>query len=351
MNPRRLVPLMLALFACGDPKPAAGPVPAPTDDSGTAEAAAVEEDAGRTPDASGPIELASAPVDLLFVVDRSESWTRRSDRFAGMRDALEAFVAAHADPFAVSVFPKSTGDACAAASYDALDLPFAATPTALGTLLDGIAFGGESTLGPALASVGATARAHAKVDRHRTTAIVLLTDASPGDDEACTPETLPEIADLSAKTFDLGHAGGAQVHVLSVMGIAVHPDHAPMLGAIASKGGGYAAFVNGSREDVAKSARTALEDMRDRMLTCTRILPDGIPPESLEVAFPDGATSVAPRVADASACTSTAGFYVDDPDHPSTATLCGGEGGVGGYCELTFLRARAVGAPSIRALR
>ena len=79
--------------------------------------------------------------------------------------------------------------------------------------------------------------------------------------------------------------------------------------------------------------------------TCTRLL-DGTRPDFLEVAFSDGTRTVAHRVADATACEPNA-FYVDAPDAPFKATLCSGRAGIGGFCELTYLRARIAGPPSI----
>lgn len=41
-------------------------------------------------------------------------------------------------------------------------------------------------------------------------------------------------------------------------------------------------------------------------------------------------------------------FYLDDSESPATATLCSGDSGLGGYCELTFLRARTFGLSRLR---
>ena len=103
-------------------------------------------------------------------------------------------------------------------------------------------------------------------------------------------------------------------------------------------GGGFAAFVNGAREDIARSALTSLHDIRDRA-ACRMRLPAGPPPETLEIAFSDGTTQLVTRVANADAC-SGATFYLDDAG--ANATLCSG-GPLGGLCEITFLRARDLG--------
>jgi hypothetical protein len=341
MNSRMLPFFALALVACGGGAPASSSPDQPVADTGALEG-------GGSDPGDDVRKLPSAPADLLFVLDRSASWSRRSDRFEGMKAAVKSFVTAHEGRYAATVFPRATGDACDNASYATLDLAFPASAVSIGSLFDAVTFGGDSALGPALGGLAAPARAHAALDPRRSTSIVLLTDATPGDDEACVPSGFPEIALRAGEIFDRGRLGSARVNVLSVMGTAVSEAHFGLLGDIAAKGGGYAAFVNGSREDVESSTRDALEDMRDRAETCTRVVPEGMHPESLAIAFPDGSTLEAPRVADASACAG-AGFYLDDPEHPKTASLCGGMAGVGGFCEATFVRARMLGAPRVTA--
>lgn len=343
MNLRALASFALFFAGCSSGAAATASPDPPVTDTGAPDDADAGE--GGTEDRS---ELLPAPADLLFVVDRSASWSRRSDRFEGMKAAVKSFVAAHGDRYAATVFPRASGDACDSVAYATLDLAFPATPGSIGSLLDAVTFGGDSALGPALGGLAAPTRAHASLDPRRSTTLVLLTDATPGDDEACAPSQFPEIALRAGELFDRGRVGGARVNVLSVMGTAVSDTHFALLGGIAKEGGGYAAFVNGGREDVEKSARDALEDMRDRAATCTRLVPEGMHPESLSIAFPDGTTLSAPRVADASACAGP-GFYLDDPAHPSTASLCGGDAGVGGFCEATFVRARMLGAPRVTA--
>ena len=289
--------------------------------------------------------LAPAPMSWVLLFDHSGSWTTRSDRFDGLKDAVAGFAAAHPElPLAAVDFPRLDGSqaSCDALAYERLDPGPRAPAGTLAQAVRGWQAGGASPLGPAITGAGRSARGGRAQDS-RAHAVVVLTDATPGEDETCG--TWDDTAAAAAEVFDHGAFPGVPVHVVSVMGTAVAADHLPRLAGIAEAGGGYAAFVNGSRSDVAASARQALEDIAARGL-CTLALPAGSSrPDTITITSPDGVATVASRVPDASLCHAE-GFFVDDSVNPTTATLCSGPAGVGGLCELTFVRARAVGAPT-----
>jgi hypothetical protein len=295
--------------------------------------------------------LERAAADWLFLVDHSGSWTRRADRWAGLGDALGSFLdEEQTAASAMTAFPRQAGTPaeCTASEYEALDLGWGASPAAIKTAVAALSLAGGSTLGPALSGAAVAARAHQAVDHRRATAIVLLTDATPREDETCQSSQWDAVADIARAAFDQGRGDGVSVHVISVMGVAVDPNHLPLVGGIADAGGGFAAFVNGSRDDVARSGLTGLRNIRQRMTTCTLIVPPGVHPEQLEIVFPDGTIERASRVANAGACAG-ASFYVDDPASPTRATLCSGSP-VGGFCELVSLRTQSAGQPTVRAL-
>lgn len=294
--------------------------------------------------------LQPASADYLFLIDRSASWKNRMDRWEGLADAVTSFTAEHegAQQIAATAFPRSSGaeETCNPLDYEGLDQGWSSSSAPLSSFLDEMAFGGGSTLGPALRGAIREARVHAAADRSRSTSIVILTDATPNDDETCDESAWERVAAIAGRGFLDGRGPVAHVHVISVVGTAVLPDHFGRIGAIVDAGNGYAAIVNGSRTDVANSSVRALTDIRDRMTTCTLVVPPGVHPEALTLESPDGSITTATRVNDASAC-SGATFYLDDPENPHLATLCSGPGGVGGFCEMTYVRAQLAGAPKV----
>lgn len=325
----RLVALLMAVTtACGNDIKGDGPTP--------------KVDAAEPGE---PTSLRVAPTAWLMVVDRSASWERRLDRRLGLRTGYANFVAAAPDvTFAATSFPKLEGAnvSCAHTPYTAMDVAWGASASLLDAHFGVPPGDGGSALGPALAGANAIARDYAAAQPEAETSIVLLTDATPSDDETCEDSAWDQLASSAASIFAAG--AGHHVHVISVLGPASAPDHFGRFDAIVSAGGGFAAFVNGSTDDIARSTKSALDIMAERA-TCTRLL-DGARPDFLEVAFADGTRTVAHRVADASACEPEA-FYVDHPDAPTKATLCSGPSGIGGFCELTYVRARTAGPPTI----
>ncbi|UJR82566.1 hypothetical protein [Sandaracinus amylolyticus] len=342
--------LVLALAGCNPPR---GEVMI---DGGTTppmpDAATGAQDASEPPPCTF-VELEPAPADVLWVVDTTDSWESRADRYAGAIDALVEGTDAWSDAeHALLVFPRFVPDpeaiiaSCEPSDYETVDLEFGASGQSMADELAGHPFDGESPLGPALEGAITIARGRAAESRWRSTHVVLVTDASPGTDEACDT-TWEEVATIAEAGFDDGRRGGVHVHVMSVIGSAIPPDHISRVFDIAEAGGGYPAIVNGSRTDVARSAGNMIEDLQDRAAICTRMLPPGADaPATITLRFADDTSRTATRVADASACATAAwGFYVDDPEDPTTITLCSGPGGVGGFCEVTYVDARTRGAP------
>ena len=290
--------------------------------------------------------LVAAGTDVLFVVDTSESWNTRADRYAGLADAVGEFLDEHAEAheFGALMFPRfdDAGELCDAEGYEAIDYPFGAPPEELTNAVGAAAFQGQSSLGPALAGALLAAGDH---DRRAT--VVLLTDATPGTDEACESSDWDEVAGIAAVGFAEGR--GARTHVVSVIGSGgVLESHFGRLGNIANSGGGYVAFVNGSQADVAKSSRQALEDIVDLELGCTFELPGGAAPDALELRFATGEPFYATLVEGPAACQG-AGYYVDDAEDARRGMLCRGASGNGGFCEVMVFKAREEGWPDVRA--
>jgi hypothetical protein len=282
----------------------------------------------------------------LFVVDTSESWNTRADRYAGLAAAVGEFLDEHAGAheFGALMFPRfdDAGELCEGEGYEVIDYPIGAEPDELTNAVGAAAFQGQSSLGPALSGALSAATEHA-----RRAAVVVLTDATPGSDEICETSDWDEVADAAALGFDAGR--GTRTHVISVIGSGgVLESHFGRLGKIASSGGGYVAFVNGSQTDVATSSRQALEDIVDLELECTFELPGGAAPAALEVRFATGEPFYAPLVEGPGACQG-AGYYVDDSADAKRAMLCRGANGNGGFCEVMVFKARDEGRPDVRA--
>jgi hypothetical protein len=342
-----------ASLACGRGSGTVGP----SDDAKPLDGGATGEDAsphgGDGAAEQGPPTLEPAPADFLFLVDSSASWIRHLDRWEGLKGALSGFLAEHGSQheLAAMSFPKLVGAeaSCDSRDYESLGLDWPTLPSTIDTFVGALPIQGKSSLGPALSGAIGLARRH-HAGRARSSSVILLTDATQSDDETCETSDWANLATIAAQGFTRGLGPSVHIDVVSVMGRAVSGNHFGVFAEIATRGGGSAAFVNGSSEDVKRSARKALEWIRDRRTTCTMTGLDEILPEELTLKFPDGAIEMAHRVPDAQACDGLA-FYVDDPDWPTTVTLCGGEAGIGGYCELTFIRAGQVGRPTVTVSR
>ena len=289
--------------------------------------------------------------DLLWLVDTTASWTTHADRFDGVRDAIRGATSEwQLGAQALTRFPRFEADdlACASETYEPLDLDWGTAPSDIAAQVDDAHFLGASGLAPALSGVIHTARERASLTNASAVSVLLVTDATPRSDEACDSEDWNRIAAIAADAFQKGRRGGVRIHVVSVIAGGVVPDHFPLLGTIATAGGGYVAFVNGSRSDVAHQIDTAIRDIRTRTEVCTYELMGAEAPARLYFRFPDGTERVAERVADASECEG-ATFYADDPSTPARVTLCSGEFGVGGFCQLVMTMSLTLGNADVRA--
>lgn len=315
----------------------------PDSGSDTPDSGLVSLDAGADDAGSCDVPLEPAPTEVLWLVDTTASWTRRADRYAGVMDALGATVTSWSSAdHALARFPRLTseGESCATADYESLDVAWPATADAILDEVEEHAFEGGSTLGPALE--GAIRTARARRAEGGTVAVILLTDATPNDDETCDASAWDDVTAIAGA----GLADGVHTSVLSVMSGGVSGDHFGRMAAIAAAGDGFTATVNGSRSDVARASATFLADVRDHMESCSFRVPEGVVPARIQLRTGDGATEEITRVASAAECT-PAGFYLDDPLAPSTLTLCSGDAGVGGLCQRVYLAARDLGPAQI----
>jgi hypothetical protein len=232
----------------------------------------------------------------------------------------------------------STGaDSCVLADYG-LELDWGASAGEIGTAFAAHVLSGGSPLDVALE--GAIAEARALREPGRTVAIVIVTDASPRTDESCGADDWDLVADV-ART---GVPDGVHTHVLSIIAIAIPPDHFGRIGEIATGGDGFAGIVNGSRTDVERQSTSFLADVRDHMEGCSFVVPDGLAPDAVTLRRGDGTTVALARVLDRAACDGSS-FYLDASG--TTLTLCSGRDGVGGLCQLTYVTARTLGPPTV----
>lgn len=337
-----LLGLVALSAACSTTSPGSD---AATPDAGTTDART--DDASPAPDAgacptSGELRLEPATTDVLWLADRSASFTPRADRRAGAGDAIHDVIAGwttaeHALlPFPVLV--AGTGEvSCVVTDYD-LELDWGMTADAFRTAFAAHTFAGDSPLDAALD--GAIDAAREIRSDGGTVAIVIVTDASPFTDEACESGDWPHVAEIAAA----GLADGIHTHFLSIVAGGVSADHFGRMGEIATGGDGFAGIVNGSRTDVASQSRNFLAAVRDHMEGCNFVVPPGVTPGSITLTVGDGTPQTISRVAGPADCDPTS-FYLDASGR--TLTLCSGEGGVGGLCQLTYLAARTMGAPTV----
>ncbi|APR81155.1 Hypothetical protein A7982_06502 [Minicystis rosea] len=335
---------LVAAFAAGCQSPGvAGPIDDPEDDPPSSPAHV----------SPSPLlaPLKPAPADFHFLVDRSVSWAKRADRWHGLTQATATFVEEHEGEQrnAATVFPRAGAEeSCAASDYAKPDRAWSESPSSITHLLDKVAFGGGSTLGPALQGTLQSAHDHARANPNRTTSVIILTDATPNDDETCDSSAWDSVAEIAGEGFTNGLGAAVHVHVISVVSGGISPDHFARMDAIADAGNGYAAVVNGSEHDVRRGAGFAFDDIQARMTTCSFLVPPGDHPEELTIRAADGTVTKASRVKDASACTEAGqSFYLDNPSAPHLATLCSGPSGRGGLCEATYVRAQRAGAPRV----
>lgn len=301
-------------------------------------------DAGADGAACTPTTMAAtaAPVDLLVLLDQSGSMAdpvAGGTKWQAVSAALADFAQTSTQPglrvgLAYFAVAGASGDSCAVADYATPEVELGPVTAAAGAITASLALHAPSTGAPtAPALAGALAHAGAWAVEHPAAAatVALVTDGAPTDCDTATSGLVAIAAAAAAATPAV---------VTSAIGVG------PGLGfldAVADAGGGAAAQVP-LAGDVAGGVRAGLELAVARAGQCRYAVPVGADLAQLNLVLAVGAAAPAtvPRVADAAACASGDGWYVEDAGRARLcATSC---------AAVTTMTARvevAVGCPTV----
>lgn len=176
--------------------------------------------------------------------------------------------------------------------------------------------GGTPTM-PALQSAAQATTNHAAANPDRKVVIVLATDGVPTD---CVTD-ISQIASVAAAA--LNSSPSVPTFVIGIGGELTSLD------AIAAAGGTDKAFIVDASTMVEEEFLQAMNEIRGQALGCQYLVPEPAPgenpdPTKLNVVFtPEGGSQdTIPQVPNAGECKGLPGWYYDDPNNPTSLTLC-----------------------------
>lgn len=279
------------------------------------------------------------PVHLYFMVDKSTSMSW-DNKWTGAVAALKAFFSSPSSAgldVALEFFPLRAGgvygDGCGdtsspltmcnatPCSNPMVDAAVLSTETggadaqehALLTALDSVVLEIWTPTYPALDGALRWARAGQATNPNDVYAVVFVTDGEPTLCELSTNEiaklALAAYMDSSIRTYTIGMEGA----------------NTEALDTIARAGGTGSSFTVRSGENVENDLLDALNSISGDVARCQFEITnaEAINPNDASVVYTPGDDSAPielPRVGDISGCGT--GWYYDDPNHPTTATLC-----------------------------
>ncbi|MBW2529598.1 MAG: VWA domain-containing protein [Deltaproteobacteria bacterium] len=267
------------------------------------------------------IEGEQKKLDMLIVMDRSGSMAPVWSTLTGSIVQFFAAPSSRGIAAGINFFPPAgAADGCDVADYDPPQYHPGDLPTyggILAEILDVMILGGETPTYAGLAGSLQWAVSHQLANPDREVVVVL---ASDGDPSTCNTD-IPNIADLAA---DALASAGVRTFAIAIQGATV-----ANLDQIAAAGG------TGQALDVTADASAVEEKMNEiRRVTvaCELLIPEPDPadpfdPGRVNVRLdPDGngaqSPSVVPQVPNADSCGGQPGWYYDDPDSPTTVSLC-----------------------------
>jgi len=227
--------------------------------------------------------------------------------------------------FGLSLFPLPSDDAasCASERYREAALPIEAlaqmAPAALARL-DAVTPNGRTPTAPAFTAALDLATAYALDHVERSVVVVLATDGMPTQ---CAPTDAAALAALAAAALD----GPGHVRTLVVALPSLGESDVSGLDPIAIAGGTERLLTIDPHADFSRQLQSALNAVADRDVACDLALPEPPPGQRLDydavnVVLDGPARVTLPRVAGASACSSSGGWYYDvDPEHGAPARL------------------------------
>lgn len=274
------------------------------------------------------------PVDVFAVIDSSGSMDEATatgvSKWYATKAAFQTFLgqAPRGMRFGLSLFPVPGDDtpSCRSEHYRDSALAMAdVSEMASGALtrLDGVKPRGQTPTAPALTAALDMATTYAVEHPERSVVVVLATDGLP---TTCAPTEMTALAALAKEA--LNGAG----HVRTLVVASRSDDNVDMSGfeRLAAAGGTRHPVVIDPRADFAKQLSKSLSATAARQVACDLALPE--PPSGKQLDYDtvnvvlDGDERVTlPRVANASACKASGGWYYDvDPAQgaPTRLNVC-----------------------------
>lgn len=275
------------------------------------------------------------PVDLFAVLDSSSSMAEATStgvsKWYATKAAFQDFLAAAPAGmgFGLSLFPVPGEDqaSCSSQHYRDAALPISdVSQMAQGALarLAGVVPRGQTPTAPAFTAALELATSYAVSHLERSVVVVLATDGLP---TACDPTDATALAALAQEAFE----GAGHVRTLVVASESLSGGDRSGFERIAKAGGTGHALSIDPRADFAAQLSDALRATAERKVACDLALPEAPEAERLDydavnvLLDGDEGRTTFPRVADASGCTSSGGWYYDvDPivGAPSRLNMC-----------------------------
>ena len=283
------------------------------------------------------------PIDLYFLVDKSGSMLTSDvagmpTRWAALSTAIGQFVdssmidgGAAGISVGMAFFPITiTGDggglvsSCNLPDYARAVVPIAVLPGNAAAVKNGmmaIMPSGGTPTAPALQGAVQVATAYQMAHPDRKVAIVLATDGEPND---CS-STAFGVAGIASAAF-------MQKPSLSTYVLGIGPSTGPLDTIAAAGGTRTALMVTSSGADqllqALNSIRMQTQVQTGTKISCSQKIPPSTSWQMLDfdaavVTTTVGTTTVTPpKVADASACGNSEGWYYDNPVMPTSITFC-----------------------------
>ncbi len=273
-------------------------------------------------------EAKNVPVNLYIMFDKSGSMT--GTKWSQSTAALQAFFSDPASAglrVALRFFPDTGCDEncnvapCAVPKVEAGELTSLSAPTDVQeqALLDafvGVVPSGGTPLSTALGGAltwGATVLSTAPSEK---AVVALVTDGFPED------------CDASQNNFVNAAKGALDTNGVLTFAIGLEGANQNLMDAIAMAGGTTSSVVIGTA-NAQQDLVDALNEIRETTLACEYEVPtlvDGntVDPNRVNVLYQTGSgqTLTLGQVADEAACTTTSGWYYDDPSMPTRILFC-----------------------------
>lgn len=269
------------------------------------------------------VEGEKVPLDVLIVQDRSGSMI--GTKWASAVDAIKAFAdngGAAGLGVGLTYFPPKLGNECSVPTYANLDVDIALLPGNASAIKESLLTtspSGGTPMRPALEGGVEAMNDWLVANPSHEGIVILVTDGDPG---GCSPNTIADVANV---------AENALMGTPSIRTFVVGMDGATFanLDTVADAGGTDESFDVGSGTSAFVAA---LEEIRQKAITCEYILPVPDPAEgtldfnSVAVEYTPGINEPSETISKVGGLADcgeiSGGFYYDDPADPTRIILC-----------------------------